>query len=376
MIDEYVHRGFSGRVLYMARAPFVSGAERSLLSMLRHLDRSRIEPALVLGCETELVDAARALDVPTTMIAMPKRSVGSWLGWRRSLRQLEHVIEGFRPSVMHANDVPSCQAMSVVADQHGVSRVIHVRWGIAARDAGWFARHGAERVLCVSRWVRDRLGDTAGTPLHGATVDVLHDAVDWPAQEVHGDDDRTSDDGGRPTVGFAGQLIEPKGLDMVVEALSHMPAARRPHLLVAGRDVQTGGAYEATLRDLAQRRGVADRVDFLGFLADPADLFRRVTAMVCPSRIEPLGLVPLEAARFAVPTFANRLGGFLETIEHGQSGYLVDPTPRAWAEALERVHDRAQMAVLGQAAHDATRQRFSPAVYQTRLMAAYGEVSA
>ena len=265
--------------------------------------------------------------------------------------------------------------MSVAAARRGVGRVVHVRWGITARDAGWFARRGAERVLCISRWVRDQLGATAGTPLHGATVDVLHDAVDWPALP-HRDDAPAGDDGGEPTIGFAGQLIESKGLDLVIEALSLMPAARRPRLLVAGRDTQTGGTYETTLADLAQRRGVADRVDFLGFLADPADMFRRVTAMVCPSRIEPLGLVPLEAARFAVATFANRLGGFLETIEHGQSGCLVDPTPRAWAEALERVHDRAQMTALGRAAHDATRQRFAPAVYQTRLMEAYRDVSA
>ncbi len=56
------------RVLYIARAPFVSGAERALMSMLRHLDRARVEPHLALGCETELVQLARAIDVPVTLV--------------------------------------------------------------------------------------------------------------------------------------------------------------------------------------------------------------------------------------------------------------------------------------------------------------------
>lgn len=359
------------RVLYVARAPFVSGAERALRSMLRFVDRQRIEPRLVVGHHSGLIADARALDIETIITPMPKRSRWHPLAWRRSVAAMRNVIERFRPDVLHANDVPSCQALSVLGNSLGIARVVHVRWGITAPEAAWWARCGAERVICISRWVRDQLGDTADTALAGAIVDVLPDSVDWPALDSAPPPRTDRADDAPITLGFAGQLIESKGLDLVIEAMGRVDEAQRPRLLVAGKDTQTDGAYETHLRDLASRLGVAARIDWLGFLDDVADLHRQVDAMVCPSRLEPLGLVPLEAARFALPTFANRVGGLAETILDGRTGVLIDPTPDAWAAALRQLADRAALRALGRTAHDHTRAHYSPMVYQQRLTEIY-----
>ncbi len=360
------------RVLYIARAPFVSGAERALMSMLRHLDPTRIEPHLALGHETELIDQAKALNIPVSMLATPKRSRASMLSWWRSLWRLRKLVAQLRPDVMHANDVPSCQAMSVVGAKMGVPRVVHVRWVISAESAGWWARAGAERLICISDWVRRELGDVSGTPLKGTKLEVIADAVDWPGMsEKQGDEDAVPRAAGELTLGFTGQLIESKGLDLVITAMSRLPAQERPRLLVAGEDTQSGGVYLAKLKSLAQQCGVADRIQWLGFLKDVTSLHRRVDAMVCPSRIEPLGLVPLEAARYGVPAIANRVGGLAETIEHGVTGYLVEGGAEGWAQALSQAQDRALIRQWGKAAHERTKSLYAPAVYQGRLMRVY-----
>jgi glycosyltransferase involved in cell wall biosynthesis len=232
-------------------------------------------------------------------------------------------------------------------------------------------------VICISEWIRGQLGDTKGTPLEQAHVEVIADAVDWPAAEGEGGvKPQAADRGADLVLGFSGQLIESKGLDLVIEAMGKVPASKRPRLLVAGQDTQTRGAYKATLKALAERVGVAGRVEWLGFLDDVTTLHRRVHAMVCPSREEPLGLVPLEAARFDVPTVANRVGGLAETILDGQTGYLVEPTADAWADALARLAGAGPdtLARLGHGAHERTRTLYSPMAYQERLMAVYGRV--
>lgn len=364
--------GFRGRVLYIARAPFISGAERALLSTLRHLDRERVEPAVLLGNDGPLVDLVRALDMPVHVIPLTQRTRTTLPGWWRSVGRVRRLLRAFAPHVLHANDVPSSQAMSVVAARGGAARVVHVRWGITAADAAWFLRRGAEGVICISLWVRAELGDLAGTPLAGATVAVVPDSVDWPAEAGPPPLRQPPPE---PTLGFAGQLIHKKGLDLVIEGMGRMAAARCPRLLVAGADTQSGGRYGALLRELAQRVGVAERITWLGFLDDVADLYMRSSVVVCPSRLEPLGLVPLEAARFHVPAIVNRVGGLAETVEHGRNGWLVDPTPAAWAAALEVVHDAALVARVGAAAHEHARRHHAPSVYGRRLLELYGRIA-
>jgi glycosyltransferase involved in cell wall biosynthesis len=345
------------------------------MSMLRHLDRARVEPSLVVGYQTDLIKQARAIGVPVSLVPLPRRSRYRPLTWWRSVRQLTRVIRGFGPDVVHANDFPSCQAMSVVAARLGVPRVVHARWVISAKDAAWWARRGAECVICISDWMRKQLGETAGTCLEDALVETLPDAVDWPLAGFQEDGGAQERDGGEEmTFGFAGQLIESKGLELVIEAMGRLPSGLRPRLLVAGEDTQGGGAYRRELERLAERQGVADRISWLGFMQDVSELYRRVDAMLCPSRVEPLGLIPLEAAQFNVPTLANRVGGFVETIENGVTGILVEPNVEGWAEILGGARDRGVLSRLGRAANERTRRLYSPPVYQGRLMDIYDRV--
>ncbi len=360
------------RVLYVARAPFISGAERALASMLRHLDRIRVEPMVVLGTHTPLIDQLDAMGIPHWVVPLPKRSRYRPLAWHGSRRRLSAAVDSFKPHLLHANDVPSCQALSIVGEKKRLPRVVHIRWEITADDAAWWAYRGAECVICISQWIRDRLGDTSNTVLKRSNIEVLPDAVDWPATPAqHTPPPSTRNTSTPIALGFAGQLIESKGLDLVIEAIGRLPKDAQPRLLVAGQDTQTQGRYHTHLVQLAQKCGVTQQIQWLGFLDDVSQLYRQVAAVVCPSQIEPLGLVPLEAAQFGLPTLANRVGGLVETIQHGTTGYLIDPTVEAWAQALRQLQNVNRLAQMGQAAYERTRHLYAPAVYQQRLMVIY-----
>lgn len=102
-------------------------------------------------------------------------------------------------------------------------------------------------------------------------------------------------------------------------------------------------------------------IEFLGRVNDDAlrQLYRGARALVLPGE-EDFGIAPVEALACGRPVVALGEGGACETIEHGVSGWLVDPastddTTRdaAFADAMARVdalplsasalHDRATM---------------------------------
>jgi glycosyltransferase involved in cell wall biosynthesis len=107
------------------------------------------------------------------------------------------------------------------------------------------------------------------------------------------------------------------------------------------------------LRGIAEARGVADRVTFVGRLERtkvPA-LLRTADLVLCTPWYEPFGIVPLEAMACEVPVIASAVGGLNDTIVHGFTGLHVPPRSpgeiaRAANELLAAPTRRATMGML------------------------------
>jgi glycosyltransferase involved in cell wall biosynthesis len=117
---------------------------------------------------------------------------------------------------------------------------------------------------------------------------------------------------------YVGQLIELKGVDVLLRALSEIQDAE---LLLVYRNP----ALEKTFRALATDLDLADRVQFLGArsAAQLADLYRTVDLLVLPSRSEALPSVISEAMLSGLPIVASAVGGIPEQV--GAHGRLVPP---------------------------------------------------
>jgi glycosyltransferase involved in cell wall biosynthesis len=113
-----------------------------------------------------------------------------------------------------------------------------------------------------------------------------------------------------------GRLHENKAQDILIRALVDVENATA---LIAGE-----GPLRGELERLANACGVADRVRFLGWRTDTANLFRTADACVFPSRAEPLGNVILEAWALGVPVVSVRSDGPSWLIDSEENGLLVD----------------------------------------------------
>jgi rhamnosyl/mannosyltransferase len=156
---------------------------------------------------------------------------------------------------------------------------------------------------------------------------------------------------------FVGRLRYYKGLNVLIEALSQIDA----QLLVVGV-----GPMMTEWQALAQSRGVADKVTWLGEVPDddlPA-LYHQSDLFVLPAThsSEAFGLVQVEAMASGVPTLCTELGtGTSYVTQHEQTGLVVPPNdPRALAEGINRLlADAAWRKALGAAARARAQAEFS-----------------
>jgi alpha-1,3/alpha-1,6-mannosyltransferase len=104
--------------------------------------------------------------------------------------------------------------------------------------------------------------------------------------------------------------------------------------------------------------------------ADRRALLARAACVIYTPLAEHFGLVPLEAMAAARPVIAVNRGGPTETIVQGETGWLADPRPEAFADALATVlTDPARAHRMGRAGWSHVRHRFSRKAFGDRLEA-------
>lgn len=162
-------------------------------------------------------------------------------------------------------------------------------------------------------------------------------------------------------VATAGRLQPRKGFDTLIRAVAAIPGA---WLWIAGEGPERG-----MLEGLARDLGMADRIRFTGWVAEPIHYLAAADAFVMPSRHEPLGNVLLEAWQAGVPSVSTRSEGPSWYMRDGVDGLMVDiDDVPAMSAALQSLRDdRAAAARYAQNARDRLEQMFT----EKAIVAAY-----
>ena len=194
-------------------------------------------------------------------------------------------------------------------------------------------------IFTISRNVADRLSRfnrLPGTPLHP------------PPRDAH----RFHPGSYGDYLLFAGRLERIKRVDLALRALAR--GGGRARLRVAGT-----GSLEADLRRTAEKLGVADRVDFLGFVPadDLLELYAECRGAFYTPEDEDYGYVTVEAFLSKKPVITSSdAGGPLEFVEDDVNGYVAAPEPGALAESIDRLFSLSEprLREMGEAGHRRT----------------------
>lgn len=351
------------RVALISRAPFHGGAEQSLYQLARTLQTMGHEVHVWLGHQAQTADKLRAAHIAHTITPTPNRDKFHWFSYRSARRQLRDSLRQFNPDVIHANDLPTAQIMADAAAGLGIPRLVHHRFHYE-QGIAWFLKPGVERHIFISRAIREQLCEACpslayenqATIYNGLELDNPPNPDDKAQQRRSLGLSNT-----RTLIGFSGQVIARKGVDVLLCAFSRLNPAiqRNSELIIVGDDLADDGAYRMTMQALAEKLNVPAR--FVGFQDDPAKYIRLCDIAVVPSRAEPLGRVVLEAMNVGVPVIASAVGGIPEMVTHGHTGLLVEPDqPDDLAQKLDiLIEDAPLRQQLSQAALAMVRERFS-----------------
>jgi glycosyltransferase involved in cell wall biosynthesis len=255
---------------------------------------------------------------------------GNEVGMVRGLRKMTRAIrKGFGElSIIHAHvSFPAGYFGALLKEKTGIPLVLTEHMSpFPFRQSNLISRGmitelisrplaDADRIIAVSESHAEEIKKHCDRP-----IDVIHNFVDhdvfYPREVTNRNE----------TLVFLalGGMVEQKGFDVLLSAIGRM--RERNCRFMIGGDGPKLGEY----RRLAEDLGVADRVEWLGFVPRESAprLFRSCDVFVLPSRHESGTIVAREALASGVPVVATRCGG-TECVVEGLCGILVDPGDRS-----------------------------------------------
>jgi glycosyltransferase involved in cell wall biosynthesis len=334
-----MHTGIDiSRIATMAR----TGTEQYTCEVLAAIARHDLTNTYTLYCQ-RLPTTLPPLGANMRVRCIPLPRL--WTHVRLSVEVLRHAPDVlFIPAHVLPLGAPLVRRMRTVVTIHDLGYLQYPEAHTTAQrlylrlSTVWSAR-AASHLIAVSEATRNDLVRLA--KVSPARVTVVHHGVADRFRQPVVDLGRARKiaGGSEPYFLYVGTVQPRKNLERVIEAFADASAqltdqGRTPVLVIAGKR----GWLSEQIAQRAAALGIADRVRFVGYVADedlPA-LYRASLAFVFPSLYEGFGMPVLEAMACGAPVLTSNSSSLPEVA--GDAALLVDPhDTRAIAAGMVRL---------------------------------------
>ncbi|MEP7342030.1 MAG: glycosyltransferase [Acidobacteriota bacterium] len=332
------------KVLFYNHTGQVSGAERVMLMILSGIDRNKFQASVICPKLGDLTGLAEDIGVPVINVELlearftwrPDRLIQYLASFFEVIMKLRRVIMQAEPDLIHANTIRA----GLVATTATLGTRIQVIWHLhdmlprhpLSTLIRWYATISPRTNLLAISWaVAHRFRGGALRLINGCRkIQVIHNGIDLKrfiadpgARQKVRDEFKLAE--GTFVIGIVGQITPRKGQLELIRAFARIVhQIPRSRLVVVGAPLfNNDHEYLLKIKQAAEDLKISDRVIFTGARSDVPVIMCALDLLVLNSKIEPLGLVVLEAMVCGTPVLATAVDGVPELMNHKVTGWLV-----------------------------------------------------
>ena len=375
------------KIAILDHSPDLGGAEVTLLTFLRNIDRSRFDVTVIVPSEGTFSRSLGASGIPVSIVHLPMglirlkrgKAFQSLLLLLASLFSLQFFILNLclylkknRFQLVLTNTIKSHLYGSVAARLCSIPLIWRFHDILSPSDfspflikcIALFGRLFPKKILAVSKVTRDHLAQNG---IDRGKIDVIFNSVDHERLESSGEFKNIRGEyrleNGVKLVGCIGRIIPQKGQKVLLSAIPGV-LQRYPDavFLIVGDAFLKEEAYKMELVEFIEKSGMEKSARLTGFRTDIGNVIQSLDLVIFPSIApEAFPLSVLEAMWLGKPVIASDIGGVKEIIEDGVTGVLVEPNhPEQISDRIISLFEHQEISDrIGQNAKELVRQKFS-----------------
>ena len=390
------------KIVFVNPVGVIGGAERVLLTMIAALlnTKPNIQLFLIVGTDGLLIEAAEKLGVQVKLVKLPEelnqlgdsafkgsnRAVMGLILFRlvkilpnigQYLREFQRSLQQLQPDLIHSNGIKT-HLLIALAGIKDIPIIWHIHDFYSSRplmaQVLKQVSYGAKLGIAIS----EAVAKDAKTTLPKLPIEIIYNAVDINYFSPIPSPRHTF-----LKIGLVATFARWKGHDIFLAAASEIiktyPNLNVRFCIVGGAIYKTRGSQfsEQELKDKAAHLEIADKVDFLGFKQDIAQVYRDLDIVIHAStQPEPFGLAIVEAMACGKPVIVSQAGGAAELFTHNYDGVGVPPgEPKALAAAIIDLLDHPEKRqLLSENARKTATKNFSHQRLGEQIITIYQQV--
>lgn len=250
-----------------------------------------------------------------------------------ALRTLKKCINRFNPQLIHAHYLTS---YGILASLSGFRPYFISIWGddvflptknFILNNLLCFSLKNAQQLFSTSHAINDFMLDK-----YNLSTKIIPFGVDTkfftPLDRI-----KT----GPVIIGIIKSIEPHNGIEFLVDAFNIL---KKKNINNIELNIVGTGSLEKKIKKKVKQFKLETKVHFLGHIPHQKIVpqYQKLSIFVCPSIRESFGVSVIEASACALPIIANKVGGLMEVVRHGETGYLLDAThPPNLADCLENL---------------------------------------